>query len=377
MENKVEQAVEKNSKLAKYGVTKKSIYSLLSVIFCLVLIITLSFTGAKFDLKALEDPTYWVGVAINSGLCIYGMITGQQIGDDLSRNNPKGQFRLSLNRYSAAFKNVDEGEVSSHFEEWLESYRERKLKRKIRRYLKDNGIHQLEVLDLSYSELHELENPWKKDWAETEHRDKYFNEKTKESITYFRAYTPYQIGIIEQCLRGEIKVSQLPESFFMNAFNQNEKDTWESASNSSKKKNWYIGWSYVYKLAGLFVLTTIFSGLGRDPYETVNLSNTLIQLASRVFTVFTAVVWGIYIGMELVKIDIVYIDFKSDILNLCAKEFKNGEYKPESIEEKAKKEYEKYEKEKPKTEIVMDINGLGQTILLSNNTNVEGVKEHE
>ena len=81
--------------------------------------------------------------------------------------------------------------------------------------------------------------------------------------------------------------------------------------------------------------------------------------------------------MELVKIDIVYIDFKSDILNLCAKEFKNGEYKPESIEEKAKREYEKYEKEKPKTEIVMDIKGLGETILLSNNTNVEEVKERE
>ena len=367
MENKVEQAVEKNNRLAKYGVTKKSIYSLLSVIFCLVLIIVLSFTGAKFDLKALEDPTYWIGVAINSGLCIYGMITGQQIGDDLSRNNPKGQFRMSLTRYSTAFKNVDEGEASSHFEEWLENYRERKLKRKIRRYLKDNGIHQLEVLDLSYHELNELSNPWKKDWTETEHRDKYLNEKTNESVTYFRAYTPYQISIIEQCLRGEIKVSQLPESFFMNAFNQNEKDTWESASNSSKKKNWYVGWSYVYKLLGLFILTTIFSGLGRDPYETVNLSNTLIQLASRVFTVFTAVVWGIYVGMELVKIDIVYIDFKSDILNLCAKEFKNGEYKPESIEEKAKKEYEKYEKEKPKTEIIMDDTPLTGTIYLTNN----------
>ena len=367
MENKVEKAVEKNNRLAKYGVTKKSIYSLLSVGFCLILIIVLSFTGAKFDLKALEDPTYWISVAINSGLCIYGMITGQQIGDDLSRNNTKGQFRLSLTRYSAAFKSVDESEASSHFEEWLENYRERKLKRKIRRYLKDNGIHQLEVLDLSYNELSELSNPFKKDWSETGHKDKYFNEKTNESVTYFRAYTPLQIDIIRQCLDGEIKVSQLPESFFMNAFNQREKDTWESASNSSKKKNWYLGWSYTYKLLGLFLLTTIFSGLGRDPYEQINISNTLIQLASRLFTVFTAVVWGIYIGMELVKIDIVYIDFKSDILNKCAKEFKSGEYKVESLEEKAKKEYEKYEREKPKTEIVMDDIPLTGTIYLTNN----------
>lgn len=369
MENKVEQSVEKNSKLAKYGVTKKSVYSLLSVFFCLLLIITLSFTGAKYDLNALKDPTYWVGVAINSALCIYGMITGQQIGDDIFRNNPKGQFRMSLNRYSEAFKKVDDSSASSYFEEWLENYRDRKLKRKIRRYLKDNGIHQMEVLDLSHNELHELSNPWKKDWSETEYKGKY-----KDNTTYFRAYTNEQIEIIRSCLSGKVKVSQLPESFFMNAFNQNEKDVWESASNSSKKKKWYLSWSYFYKLGGLFIITAIFAGLGRDPYDSINISNTLISLTSKIFTVFTAVVWGIYVGMELVKIDIVYIDFKSDILNQCAKEFERKEFVPETIEEKAKKEYEKYEKERTPVDIVMSENiPLTGTIYLTN----EEEKNHE
>lgn len=367
MENKIEQAVDKNNKLAKYGITKKSVYSLLSVILCLILIIVLSFTGADFDLESFKDARYWINVAINSGLCIYGMITGQQIGDDLSKNNPKGQFRMSLNRYSAAFKKIDESDASSHFEEWLENYRERKLKRKIRRHLKDNGVHQMEVLDLSYNELNNLVNPWKKDWTETEYKDKYFNKETNESITYFRAYTPSQIEVIGECLKGEVKVSQLPESFFMNAFNQNEKDTWESAGNSSKKKSLFLGGSYVYRLLGLFIFTAIFTGLEKDPYESVNVASTLISLVSRIFTVFTAILWGLYVGMELVKIDIVYIDFKSDILNQCSKEIENKEFVPETLEEKAKKEYEKYEKEKPKVDIVMgDDLPLNGTIYLTN-----------
>lgn len=375
-ENKVEKAVEKN-KLAKYGVTKKSLYSLLSIVFCLALIVVLSFTGAKYNPELLKDPIYWIGVAINSGLCIYGMITGQQMGDDMARNNPNGQFRMSLYNYKTAFKNVDESKASSCFSEWLDDYREKKIKRKIRRHLKDNGIHQMEVLDLSQTELSNLLTPWKKDWTDTAHFGKYYNESSKESVTYFLAYNEEQIEVIKECLTGKIKVSPLPESFFMNAFNQTEIDTWESAGNSSKKKNLFLGVSYAYRLGGLFLFSAIFQGLGRDPSQIFDWGQMFIDLISRIFIVLTAVVWGIYIGMEMVKIDIMYIDFKSDVLNLCYKEIKSGEYKPESIEEKAKKQYEIYEKEKPKTEIVMDINGLGETMLLGNNTSIEEETKHE
>ena len=374
-ENKIEKAVEKN-KLAKYGVTKKSLYSILSVIFCLLLIVTISVTGAQYKPELLRDPVYWVGVAINSGLCIYGMITGQQMGDDMARNNPNGQFRLSLSNYKVAFKNVDESKASSYFSEWLENYREKKIKMKIRRHLKDNGIHQMEVLDLSQDELENLLTPWKKDWKNTPWEEKYYKESTNESITYFLAYNEEQIQIIRECLVGKIKVSQLPESFFMNAFNQTEVDTWESAGNSSKKKNMFLGVSYAYRLGGLFLFSAILQGLWRDPNQVYNWSQIFIDLTARVFVVLTAVVWGIYVGMEMVKIDIMYIDFKSDVLNKCYREIRDGEYKPESIEEKAKKQYEKYEKEKPKTEIVMD-SELGTTMLLANNTNIEEVKEHE
>ena len=374
-ENKIEKAVEKN-KLAKYGVTKKSLYSILSVIFCLLLIVTISVTGAQYKPELLRDPVYWVGVAINSGLCIYGMITGQQMGDDMARNNPNGQYRLSLSNYKVAFKNVDESKASSYFSEWLEDYREKKIRMKIRRHLKDNGIHQMEVLNLSQDELENLLTPWKKNWKNTPWEEKYYKESTNESITYFLAYNEEQIQIIRECLVGKIKVSQLPESFFMNAFNQTEVDTWESAGNSSKKKNMFLGVSYAYRLGGLFLFSAILQGLWRDPNQVYNWSQIFIDLTARVFVVLTAVVWGIYVGMEMVKIDIMYIDFKSDVLNKCYREIRDGEYKPESIEEKAKKQYEKYEKEKPKTEIVMD-SELGTTMLLANNTNIEEVKEHE
>jgi hypothetical protein len=365
-ENKVEKAVEKN-RLARYGVTKKSLYSILSVIFCLLLIVTISVTGAQYKPELLKDPVYWIGVAINSGLCIYGMITGQQMGDDMARNNPSGQFRLSLSNYRVAFKNVDESKASSYFSEWLEDYREKKIKRKIRRHLKDNGIHQMEVLDLGQNELSNLLTPWKKDWKDTPYEEKYYKENTGTCITYFLAYNEDQIEVIRECLTGKVKVSQLPESFFMNAFNQTEVDTWESAGNSSKKKNAFLGVSYAYRLGGLFLFSAILQGLWRDPNQVYNWSQIFIDLTARIFVVLTAVVWGIYVGMEMVKIDIMYIDFKSDVLNRCYREIKDGEYKPESIEEKAKKQYEKYEREKPKTEIVMDDFPLTGTIYLTNN----------
>jgi histidyl-tRNA synthetase len=62
-----------------------------------------------------------------------------------------------------------------------------------------------------------------------------------------------------------------------------------------------------------------------------------VALFTRIFTMIVSVVWGIFIGYELVKIDIMYIDFKSDILTQYYNEWDNGMYVHETLEEKARK----------------------------------------
>ena len=356
--NKVEQQMDDNKSLNKYRMSKKTLFSMLSIAVCIILIIVLSVTGALFNPEVLKDVTYWINVILSCAICIFGMITGQQMGDDMSRNNPLGQFRKSLKKYSSSYKKVDEGKMSSHFEDWLDLYRQKKIFRKMRRLLKDNGVHQMEVLDLDLSELSNLKTPWKKDWEHTPSYNKYYDEERKEAITYFLSYTEEQIEVIEYCIQGKVKVSILPPSFFMDALNQSERDIWESAANSSKKKNLYLSSSYAYRLMALVAVSIVFAGLQPQAYDEYSITLAIVNLVSRIFTLTMAVIWGIYIGFELVKIDISFIDFKTDILSQYANEYEDGSYKPETIEERAKRIYEETEKNKPQVELV----GLEQNL---------------
>ena len=333
-ENKAEKAFIDN-KLRRFGATRKTLYSLMSLIVCLLLIIILSITQASFNKNAIYTVDFWLDFVILAGLCIFGMITGQSMGDDISRNNPSGVFRNTLNKFLTTFKKLDGISLFAFFDDWLEVYRQKKIASKIRATLRDNGINQLEVLDLDITEIDSLAlGPYKKDWKKTQFEGKYLDD-----TTYFLTYTKEQIKVIKYCLEGKIKVSRLHRSFFVDAVNQSEKDMWESAARSSKKKTSYLGTSYFYKIITLLVMCVIAAGLTPGINDNVTSAQVWLALIKRVFSVTMAFVWGIYIGMEIVKIDVLYLNFKIDILNLYYEEYDLKIYQPKSIEEVAKEQY--------------------------------------
>lgn len=323
-------------KIKKIGATKKTWFSLLSIGACLGLIIVISVVQVIFDPNVIYDTQFQINFIILAAISIFSMITGQGIGDDSGRNNPQGQFRKSLSRFGAIFDKIEIKKWFAFFADWLENYRERKLRKKIESTLKDEGVYQMEVLDLDQSELHELEKPYKKDWKNTIHEGKY-----KDDTTYFLSYSEDQIDVIRYCLQGKVKVSRLPESFFLSALNQSTLDMWESAAHSKKKKNSYVKASYVYRLLGMLAISVLFSGMQPvDGTGSGSAGSVAVTLFTRIFTMVVSVVWGIFIGYELVKIDIMYIDFKSDILNQYYNEWDNGMYVHETLEEKARRAYE-------------------------------------
>ena len=289
-EDKINEAISK-TKFGRLGMTKKSLYSVLSVLACVVLIFALSIAQLGFDSEFYKSVDYWVNLGLLAGLSIFGMFTGEQIGDDISRNNPNGRFRKSLAKYSQKHKQVDDKKLFSYFEDWLEIYRDKKIERKIKEVLKDNGIMQFEVLDLDQMELDNLKKGWRKDWTGTDKFSKYYNEKTKESVTYFLSYTDEQIEAIKFCLRGKVKVSKLPSSFFTDALTAYEKDMWESSAHAHQKKNAYLSVNTTYKLIGLIAFSFIISGLHPVTQEGLTFSQVILSLGSKLFTLVTSLVW--------------------------------------------------------------------------------------
>lgn len=325
-ESKINKAVVEN-KLNKYGVSRKTLYSIGSLVICVLFIVVLSVTSATFNKEKISTIEFWIDFVILAGLSIYGLIAGQQTGDDYGRNNPNGIFRSSLGKYQMSYNKIDVLLLFAYFDDWLDNYREKKLRKKIESILKDNGIHQMEVLDLDLTEVELLRKPFKKEW-----------KNIKKEPTYFLTYTDEQISLIKYCMAGKIKVSKLPRSFFVDAFYHSERDMWESAAKADKKKGTYLGVSYTYRIMALLAMSILSAGL--DTGQGADSATVWLNLMKRIFCVFSAFVWGIFVGFEIIKIDVSFLDFKTDVLNNYYQDCELKIYVPETIEEKARKNYE-------------------------------------
>lgn len=329
-----------DSKLQKYGMTRKTLYGTLSLAVAIVLIVVLSLVNAKFSISALKTSAFWTNFAILSGLTILGMIIGLQSGKDMSQNNAIGAFRKALEKYTVIFKKIDEIMLFVYLEDWIQIYRERKKKEKIERLILDSGIKQLEVLDLDLSEIHNLRNPYKKEWTTALKR-----EYGKEPVTLFLSCTEEQIEVLRYCLSGKVKVSDIPKSFFTNATNQSEEDMWEKVGMATKKKSSFLASNFAFKMLGLLAFCVLWSGLGIGTSDSISSGEMWTLLVTRIFTLVTSYIWGIFIGFEYVKIDLAYLEYKISILNQYYDEYQLKIFVPKTIEQVAQEQYEKYEQE--------------------------------
>lgn len=340
--NKVNKAFIQG-KMEKYGVTRRSVYSALSLLACMSLIIVLSITQAYFNPEKIKSIQYWINLMIQISICIFGMISGKQSGDDVARNRSDGRYMVSLMAYSLVIKTIKELGLYAYIGDWLENYRQRKLDEKIKMILGDAGIKQLEVLDLDFQDLENLKTAgWEKSWEGTPFRAKYWDEKEQTSHTYFVSYTDHQIGVIKEIKEGKVKVSPLPSTFFVSAFSESEKDAWESSANAAKKKGLYLGVNYGYRIVGMALFSIMITGLEVMPNmgDPNARAEMWLMMVTRIGTLLMSYLWGIAVGYNLVKIDNDYLDFKASTMTLMTDEYKNNTYKIRSVEEQAKAAHE-------------------------------------
>lgn len=335
--NKYDKAYVGN-RLSEIGITKKVIYSTGAIFVCVFFIIVLSVTQAIYDVSVIGTIEFWIEFAILSALSIFGMISGKNIGDDISRNNRNGNFRKSvLPHYVEIVDKIKSNMLVAYLDSWLDLLRKRKTDDKIKDILVTNGINQSEVLKLGISELDNLLKPYKKEFPNGE--TFIFEELTKE-----------QIEIIRYVKSGKVTIAKLPKSFFLNALNLSEKDMWESASNQSKKKTLYVAFNYGFRIFSLLAVCVVTSGL--TPGKSGDNAGAVIwlSLTKRIFTMIIGCLCGFFIGCGETKIDGEYIDYKTEILEQYYDEIQLKIFVPKTINEIAKEKYNEYVKEHPTVE---------------------------
>ena len=335
-----------DGKMDEYGMTKKTVYSAFGILGCLALTIVMSITGIGFNPEVFFTWNYWVAMIIQFAIAIFAMITGRQIGDDTKRNKPDGQYRKELGNYSRQYKRIDIGGIFEFFEDWLDWYRERKIQRKIIITLRDFGIKQKEVLDLDYNDVDQLAHPFEKDWKGTPYEEKYFDKKKGESKTTFVSLTETQIDALKKIKEGYVTVPDVSASYFMDALKGTSVDEWERAAKAGKKKGAKLANGYTYRIFAILVSSLVTNGLISVPYE--NAQDVALNIAMRIFILITSTIWGIYLGFKIVEMDTVFLTYKTYVLKKYCDEYDSGKFTPETIEQKAAREYNEYQEEERK-----------------------------
>ena len=328
-------------KMEDYGATKRTAYSIIGIVGCLVVTVVMSITGMGFDPSVFRTWNYWTGLIIQYAIAIFAMITGRQMGDDTQRNKPDGQYRKELKTYKGHYERVDAMGYITYFDAWLTIYKDKLLKKRIMDVLADFGIRQVQVLDLDISDVPSLAKPFTKDWTGTPFEDKYRNPETGESKTVFLSLNEVQREALSGILQGLVKVEHISPSYFLNALKGTSTDGWRQAAKADKKIGAKLLTSYTYKLLMILAISLVTNGLIPDPYESGDA--VALNIATRIFTLLSATIWGIYTGFKIVEMDIIFLAYKSYILQLYADESEKGVFKPETVEQQAQREFDEYQ----------------------------------
>ena len=344
------ETIEKKMEAA--GVTKRTLYSGVGIFGCLLVTVVMSITGIGFNPDVFFTWNYWTGMIIQFAISIFSMITGQQIGEDIHRNNPNSQYRIELRAYRSTYEVLDQSGLISYFDAWLTVYRAKKLEKKIEQTLLDLGMKQKQVLDLDMTEIYKLDKPFRKDWTDTPYYEKYLDPKTGKSETVFKSLSEEQIEALKWILQGKVTLAYISPSYFLNALNESGSDEWDSAAAADKRKPQKMVSGYTYKLFTMLVISAITNGIFASPYD--DGGSVWLSIASRIFALITSTVWGVFLGFQIVKMDTVYLSYKSYILKLCHDDCVSGRFKPETIEEQALRELEEYESSVVVPEVVTE-----------------------
>ena len=314
----------------KKKLNKKTMLSLVSICFILVIIVISTCFNAGIDPSKWFTTEYLSSTLITLAIAVFGMISATGLGDSYYRSNETGLFKKTYDEYNS--ERVKITPFVDKFTAWNNQLYRVEYRSKILRYLKvDYGIKQAEnILKLDRTQVTSLNAPNK-------------FEIEGETI-YFKSLSKEQIEAVLRVIDGKIKLKFVHESYYLNAYSKSKnKSMYEQASNQEKAKTKKFIGLIVYRLTTTIVIGLIFAGLIIDTQNGEGgASQVWLNLASRLFTFFTAMGWGFYISSEITKDECVFLSYKTRMLETFYLDVAvNKTFIPKTEEQLAYEEYHK------------------------------------
>ena len=308
----------------------KAVLSIISIVFVVFLILFTSFWDAGIDLTRWRDKTFISNLLLNTSICMFGLMASLGFGDNYFRTLQGGLFQTAIQKFAGIREKISN--FIDYFSNWNKHLHEREQKEKYIRYLKEQfGISQAELIieHLDINEVAELEKP--------------FLKVVNNKEIYYKALTQKQIEAIVFVMQGKLKIKYIHESYFLSAYTKNYKNSmYEQASNERFLKGRK---SFVLISAQIFSsisMALIFAGFVIDCTMGADIGSIMINIITRLCILSGALYNGYNISSKLVKFDVEFINYKSQVLEMFYLEVvAHQTVDAMTEEEEAKQEYER------------------------------------
>lgn len=309
-----------------------SVFTIFCLSIALVLIVIMSF-GARFFYRPGVDDSFWGDLAFLCAITIYSLYFGISEGKKYFEKKEGGRYQVSIADFKAARKQVKEKDFT--FEQWLDVYYQREKKDYFISLVTEKSSHiNAMVFDLDYNELDKLENPYLKNWDDTDFKGR--------APTVFRSLTKEQIRYIKRIFEGKVKFAKIPASYFKTYDTKVARSEYKQHAEESKRESLQTVGLIGYRLVMLFLTQLIFAIFGIKimmSESTEEVLENIYNTFSRVMNLATGFSWGWMIGRLLIIRNAQKIEYKTRINEqfLSDKTFEGI-----SEEELAQKEYADY-----------------------------------
>lgn len=329
--------MKKDSIYKEYLSDKKTIFTIFCLSIAFVLVILISF-GVNLFFQPLNSSEFLTNLAISFALCVYCLYFGLPEGKNLYQKKQNGRYKIALINFQEIRGKVKIRD--NEFNQWLEKYYQENKRDYLVAILTLHGNINPYVLDLDYSELDNLNKPFKKSREGTEFEGR--------EDTYFRSLNDDQIKIIKEIFEGKIKVEKIPNEFFKTINGKIILSEYVEQARINRKNTLTYAFLIFYRILMVFVFAFLFSVLGYNiaTYSGDNLAQEVvgrvIQTVSRIWTMLSSFVYGFSVGKIIVMRESKILEYKTRVNELFLND-KNFVAVNENII--AKKEFDKYMEE--------------------------------
>lgn len=325
--NKTEQEVKNKIKM----IQTKNIIKGFTLVWFLVLIILMTITniGINEEFNFLE----WLsGSLIIFGIMVFGLLMGESVGTDKTKENENGLYKKSLREYNAIHKLIEP--IIIYFYQFYQWLMPQELYNKKLNYLIANGVEinkAKSIIDnCSLENLFELK----------EHA-------IEIKGVYIRKLEEYEIEPVERVLKGEIRLNSSRPNYYLTALgNENTGSILEEGKEIAKLRRESRRNKRIVKIVTTLTISLVWGLLTVKEFMDGEDTQAWVNLVSRITALITSFASGWLSGIADVKYQSQALKNKMTVLTLFKNSYEKHLFKVLTEEQLAEKEFKEYQEKK-------------------------------